>query len=698
MGISTILVALGGVLGVISVIMGALFIDAPDFVVAERGCNESDPDYDTSKDGFCDDFTVKPNGERCQIGNLGLQTASFTPECLDGTPYEIPALIARGSTSPTEFPPLFPAQTGLGGALQTLLQSTEEFEFEGCTEFFTDAADAPLRLALGVAAIPGIGDNFDAIRAGLKENFDNGVDDIILQIDGIFINGPVTVVNGALDTEQPGASLESLYSGTFGSSPAALDAFLGSLGPVFFTNGTAGEVGVINSIIQDSIDGVRTALSTITGSPASIETAIKQFFASGARLADLDANNVSIGVSNDGLWTGFNANLCLGSCTYIGHIQSLFNDLAAAIAGPAPDILDNEHPVVQQLFSGPFVQLNSLLDVVTGFEAQTAAGLLLSGVTITAGNRTHIETAFEQFHAGDTVATGEIASWQATIVAAAGNNLQLAVPGALGGLFKAPFVTTLKGQFNEADAIPPNFDAPGAAQENLEFFSLLCLGVGEEPTCNIRELFAAASALDPADADTANAAGLFNLVCATASNEADCTPFVQSIEPTLIAAASELLGAFYRFPEGATTYQAVLDSMIEQCEDDETDAKAISQAQVLVPGGVALIGLGVGAGLINLAVKTKSTKVVGVLSGVVTLVGAILIIVGLLGVLNAPVYQVLTQDGPITDESNAYENGAAFTLALGLIGAGIVGGLLLAIGGALSKPPENGMEIMGKPQ
>lgn len=116
---------------------------------------------------------------------------------------------------------------------------------------------------------------------------------------------------------------------------------------------------------------------------------------------------------------------------------------------------------------------------------------------------------------------------------------------------------------------------------------------------------------------------------------------------------------------------------ILKCQDDNVDAQAIEKAQKLTPVGVALTFVGAVAGLVVAAMGGKVPKFAPVVPAVIVLTGAVIFMVALLGVRNAPVYELVGQ--PCPDGNTCYSAGTGNQMALPAILVGLVSGLGLVV-------------------
>lgn len=121
----------------------------------------------------------------------------------------------------------------------------------------------------------------------------------------------------------------------------------------------------------------------------------------------------------------------------------------------------------------------------------------------------------------------------------------------------------------------------------------------------------------------------------------------------------------------------IADAAIPKCKDDNEDAQAIEQAQKLTPVGVALTFVGAVAGLVVAAMGGKVPKFAPVVPAVIVLTGAVIFMVALLGVRNAPVYELVGQ--PCPDGNTCYAAGTGNKMALPAILIALVSGLGLVV-------------------
>ena len=642
-----------GILGALAgVIAGALFLLSEEFVIANINCNPTENPAGAANCGT-DNLVldVDGSGKPCQIGKLGVLSSEFTPDCADGTVYEIPEEIDAFSGDPLNFPPLFPAQNNLANTLEDF--AGQNLAFTDCDSFFGSSI---LDDAISGAAASGVSDNFDLIRSGLKVGYDAGIDSNVGKVDTVFEEAYLTVIGGA--------------NAVLGLSP----------------------FGVMPPLITDPYatqgnltDGLEFIAGLSAPEDALLLLGLVAIVKAGAAVAPVDNTSVVIqhgvafnteyfpgvitGVSALGFWDVFGSPfLCPTdpTCTYLDFL--LASNASALVTGQ--DRTD----------------LEDLLALILNYEAN----LLIDPQTpATITDRAAIEAAV------------------AGVRASTANPLDTAFVNL--GVSKAAFIQNLKDSLPAEAMTPPNYFSPGAAQGTLNY-ALLCAGLGLSQLCSFRDIMNLISSnpLDPNQLALLFANSLLTTcisqgytggvtqdVCFT---QTEITSVNVSGSLIIDSAAETLLGGLYGLPDDRTVadYKALA---IAACKEDELDIAAIAQAQLLTPAGVGLVGGGLLLAVINLALfaGTSMGRWVGIISGLVSLVGVVLVLVALLGVYNAPIFGSVGGSGPIEDNTNKFTTGIGLIYAFVTIGGAAVGALLLLLGGFLLKPEEDASVAIMKP-
>jgi hypothetical protein len=121
-------------------------------------------------------------------------------------------------------------------------------------------------------------------------------------------------------------------------------------------------------------------------------------------------------------------------------------------------------------------------------------------------------------------------------------------------------------------------------------------------------------------------------------------------------------------------------TLIEQCNDDEEDARRIELAQKLVPASVAMFSVSLILGIVALAANKTPA---GIVSGVFSIIGVVALLVALLQVKGAPVYANVGGD-PVALEP-LYSAGLANTLAYVCLAAPLIGGITIIVGSLMAR-------------
>ena len=646
-----------GLLGALAgVITGALFVLSDEFVIARIQCSTAQNPLANASNCNSDNFVLSNDGSgnECQIGKLGLFQSEFTPDCADATPYEINEFVDAFNGDPVNFGPLFPAQNNLANTLQDLTGATQEFV--SCTQFFS----APLvqQNAMVAASVAGIDAQLDPIRQTIKATFDGGVDDLVNGLDGLFAGAHISLVD--------------LVNATFNfpGGPGPLPPFITD---PYFT-GTSLAAGMLDvnatapfALLHDLALAVAGAIQLGVGNAGGALdtlTVIQHGLAVGTEFAP----GVITGVSALGLWDALDSTILCGSlgtasCTYLDFV--LFTNLTATTSRSL---------------------IESAAAAVIDYESNALSDPISIGAGIT--SRAAIE--------------GLVALVRAN---AATPDQALAVSL---GFDKNAFETNLKNNLPFDATIPDNFFLPAFTQSG-EAYAVVCAGIGLAPTCSFFELMvqiqAGTPTNDPLKPGIDLVVGLLSQCdLAEANTTATCFSLFTQANLTggtnlvIDQAAQQVLGGLYGgFPDGLDI-NAYFGLAIAACEDDEKDIAAIEQAQLLTPAGIGIVGAGLVIAIINLVLcaGTSMGRWLGVLAGIVTLAGVVLVLVALLGVYNAPIYASIGGSG-VEDGSNFFSSGIALIYALVAIAGGAVGGLLILIGSLLSKPDEDASVAIMKP-
>lgn len=226
-----------------------------------------------------------------------------------------------------------------------------------------------------------------------------------------------------------------------------------------------------------------------------------------------------------------------------------------------------------------------------------------------------------------------------------------------------------------------------ACQEGLKSPQVLLL---------LEDLAAKIAAVSPADCSTeAGRNAVADAANATIPDEGTCV-FVKSQIVTADNLAA--LGLFDTLVNTAT--EAVIpgntsDARITSCKDDDTDKEIFETAQMLVPAAIGLAAVGM---LLSFGAVATNKKVLGIVGGLFAVLGGGVLLGALLYVRTAPVYSLVSDAAPIDEAESGealYIPGLAQTLALGAIGAPILGGLI-TLGGSFCGNAEDESAITAK--
>lgn len=637
-------VTLGALAALVGVIMGVVFMLSEEFVVANMQCN---PDLvgAASNDSICTDGLVAIQGETCQIGNLGLYTASFTPDCLDSTPFEISSLITAGSSPTTEFPVLFPAQTGFSGVAAAL---NVPLEFESCETFFDQAFVNPFIETLGIAAVEdGFENTLTGLPASIKAGWDAEIDDQFAALDLLLFQGV-------------GTTLVSTFSGFsfcgLPAFPATVD--LPYNGFSTFPEGIAAgnETAEANCPTFGGSTSLLFAAATSPGFGFAVGRSIIEAVNIG-----LNAGNTFVGdnpfpapltgVDSAGLFAPFNSLiLCGGSCTYFEYILAQNATLTTNRAE-----IELAADIVNAVFLGLGGDLAALTADATSGSPNFPLAFQIAAVK-----------AFVDID--EVLPTGDLIGAPATATGSDGYAFLCAGVGLSSTCSFAQFLEATFLQFNASADAEDQFNA--AALKPLRDVIGAC-----------------ATVFYPAQSD-----GTYQN-CSTLALTIDF-----GLGRGIEALYDDVLGNFYGAIDTTGNTVAGAKAAAEaECLLDEQDKAAIAQAQILFPAGVGLSGAGLLVALLNLALFAGSgmSRWIGLAAGVLSLVGLVLALVALLGVYQAPIYQSLgAPDGPTPDGEQLFSSGIGFTYVLVAIGGAAVGAILISLGALFLKVEDPAVDIM----
>lgn len=696
-------VLVGGVLAVLgSVLFGILFSTSGEFVLATIDCNVTENPYGVN-DCNADNKVVDSDGDVCQVGNLGLFTSAFTPECALGGEYEVSSIVLPYEGDPLNFGPLFAAQTNLAGAIAELTNGLE-VEFTNCDDFF---ADPVLAGALQAAAVGGFDAGLDTFAEGIKAGYDQGLVDFVGELDLLLYAGASVGIIGGYNFIVTNAAIVGLPAPPL---PANVDDNYDLTGSAFGSCGNDTVLAVIGCVASNL-----TGFGTSAGSAVALGISYGlTTFPSETNIATLIATGVGYQGPNPlaptpgapvtalpdaGFWSPFDStilcNSALGCTTHRDFLSATFASVDSSVTlgnVALQDALD---------------QLTLLIGALDGYRNNVA--LLLAATIPALTGSTDLDADFTALAAlsastnPDDIVT-LTSGLNATVVQAVTINT--------GFLTKAALIANLQGALQASSLTPPDFTLPALIQSSppsdLQSWGLLCAVVELDNDCSYLD-FVGKSIADSTDPRTIESLSLIGAVLGTCAADnvttiTGClTAYLSYGAPltgggaTLLDITTEaVLGSFYPLTTDADDFQAaMLLEAATLCKDDEKDRAAIAAAQQLVPGGIALLGIASILAVVNL-VKVQN-KILGVVAGLFGILGAGLALAGLLGVYNAPIYEsVGGSSGPIEDNSFVYGSGVALTYALVLIGGGFVGGLAVLVGGAMLPGKDESSEILGK--
>lgn len=692
-------VLVGGVLAVLgSVLFGILFSTSGEFVLATIDCNVTENPYGVN-DCNADNKVVDSDGDVCQVGNLGLFTSAFTPECAAGGEYEVSSIVLPYKGDPLNFGPLFAAQTNLAGAIAELTNGLE-VEFTNCDDFF---ADPVLAGALQNAAVGGFDAGLDTFAEGIKAGYDQGLVDFVGELDLLLYAGASVGIIGGYNFVVTNAAIVGFPAPPL---PANVDDNYDLTGSAFNACGNDTVLAVIGCV-AGALDGFNISAGNAVSFGISFglnalpsETNIATLIGAGVGYQGAGTPGAPVTALPDaGFWSPFDStilcNALSGCTTHREFLTGTFNSVLASVTAGNVALTD------------ALGQLGLLIGALDGYRDNIGL-LLATGIPALVGS-TDLDTDFVDMAAFATSGSdGDVI----TLTSGLNATYLQAVALNSGYLTKAALISNLQNGLLAESLTPPDFTLPALSQvslpSNLESWGLLCAVVELDNDCSYLE-FVTKSKDDSTDPRTIQSLATIEAVLGTCALDNVTTitgclgaylsygaPLTGGGATLLDITTEAVLGSFYPLTTGADDFQAaMLLEAATLCKDDEKDRAAIAAAQQLVPGGIALLGIASILAVVNL-VKVQN-KILGVVAGLFGILGAGLALAGLLGVYNAPIYEsVGGSSGPIEDNSFVYGSGVALTYALVLIGGGFIGGLAVLVGGAMLPGKDESSEILGK--
>ena len=663
---------IGAGLGVIAVaagvVLGFVFVSSDEFAFGFVSCDPDNSEIATPAN-CANNQVLGVDGSVCQVGNLGLFKASFTPECTYGTAYEINRLLPGSvNIDPLAFGPLFPAQTNFGGIGDNLGFPTA---FKGCSAYFNDEATISGFKNLAVRTL---NETLDGLRNATKQKYDEGLANNLARVDVNFQNAYLAVeqqfIDGGLSTNDitlvpTDVSLNVL------NLPQDWLTFTATLGLLSADAATA------NAAIDASL----------TNAPSGIvdtEGLLEYGVAVGTEYDIVGTPGDTIpGVSPFGLWSSFNSGiLCSGSpCT---HVEFL---IIAQSSTTDPETLQSLG-LLLQLLSDYETRILQRPDIVTALEAASQT-LDRAGIQAAIGEYKIVEL-------GGTETDPALHAAGATI-------FDLAFSG-------EALLANLQNDLRFVDAIPNSLFTP--AEDENQAFGLVCIGVDLPANCKIGDVVQAGidpiQALEPsnrtAEENETLASGLLVILILDQCELEGATLLEECLLATttvdlpgrgvpLELAVFGLLDSFYDLQPNRTM-QEYIDEAIVQCEDDDLTMAALRQAQVLIPIGVAFSIVGCVGTILGLVVYLKrqdTGKMSALLAGLASVLGVALVLVALIGIVLSPIYQQIGSNAPPVDNKSVFATGPGRDLAFAFIGVLLTGSVLLVLSACLL--PSSGKNV-----
>jgi len=542
----------------------------------------------------------------CQIGELGLYQAKYTPECTQNGARdpELPGSSFTGST--LSFFPLFPAQEEFGGAEDGTF--FERFnvsipEFTNCDDYLGDTGE------LVVVAGEDVANAFFSTVApnGLADSFGD------LQQALAVLNNPAlaSLPFPAPPTSWINTDYVGCAGGDFRNNTLLADTLTG------YDDLSGATCSYLEFLVVSAESN--SALADLAGVAqlcyAAYALRANTALGLSAIISDLGERGTFI-VNNVG---DMDFAFCFASGTFSG--ANLFQmDVTGVAAGEAATIQAVE-PIVT--FYSETVQFDS---------TSIRGANLLAGANFTNfGTESYVLCPAVYASLGQAAATpGAAASTIAAFAEAA--SIKEIVAQELG--FTA-------GAVSSSVPFPCTMDMFSIALQVVGDSSQRLLGAIIEE-CGPKNL-------------------------AALNNPAVCSSLSLSGTVAGRTAITAVLRAFY---EEDTT----LASAVQECKDDDEDARRIELAQKLVPAGAGCTGLGLLLALLGLFTQKKAVLCLG---GVMGLGACALILSALLLVQGAPVYQAVGE--PCDPDEVCYESGLALYLGFVAIFAPAAAGVMLMI-------------------
>lgn len=620
--------------------------------------------------------------ESCELGTLGVFTSSYTPDCDPSKPGDA----FSGDT--LEFWPLFSSQNSFGGAFEALgVGATDELP-EGWPAEEYDCA----------TGVNGYMDDFAAGTEALWATVDEALQGVFFTLLQSNPLDPSTTVPNAV---KPAViAVGAATYGTVLSTPISLDptstetiaansgATVSATSAALSCSGTPAPANVVTCFYLDQYQ--LQAAACADGSPwlvclsavsiAVIDVPFVTMFGGGGVGPLLGATYVAgpIAASGDQITAAqiTGAFGLLNACYKFGYADfaaCLTAAIPVSAGGPTGVAGLGADLTVPHILGCLFVGLDS----ADPLQGTAPVALVSPGTGCLGANTGHLGAATAEY-ASTYEVFQRISVDEILPIAPAGTEDTVAQLGTFAAIISgcADFYDVING------IVDPTVSCPLIVGEHKDG-----LDATEDPTHAALKAAVCQGALLPVLKLKATCIGSTAFWAVPQQviegvytlDEAETYDF-----ESVTAAGEDLLDPAVK---AAVNKALIAAPAIAKCADDNLDAQAIEKAQALTPVGVALTFVGAVAGLVVAAMGGKVPKFAPLVPAVIVLTGAVIFMVALLGVRNAPVYELVGQ--PCPDGNTCYAAGTGNTMALPGILIGLISGVGLIVSAFLGGSGED---------
>jgi len=622
---------------------------------------------------FVEIFLSKGNGAlSCNIGYLGVRQAAFDPTCLTAEELEGSGLggvnpvtqqeffnIEKFESDTTEFKLLFPSQEGFNDEVNIMYSL-----FLACAAA-EDPACSDVARAQQFPTFEEKGSNCDSFWGvgGLQSIqpavFSNGQE----TVDGLLFPTFVSLVveQGVSPWYRATDNTLSLVGDSFAQTMEFYFSFSPNITSLqSFTGFNATQV---EDFFQGIIDlGLAPAVDVLGNASAAKVLEFSQLVVTAGGTPCANAATVSECV--------FSTTLTSSDTTGTNFATQVFSSEWCQVFGPAAGAcelndwaptylsiiaINSVQPIVQQITAEllGLIQLARLFNTGNMF-ADLFPPVEVPVITLTSAGETGLDasTSVEDFQVSSVFAFAD-----------ATNNFTY--PTLKGDQFEVCLFLQLLGQINTTGVcsfqvfIESAFDiaaAGGASDATQQLISSLA------------SLFDTCFKLIDASVDIPNVDECWTFFAAATANNA----FAGDLTDTL--------AAYTPANAGSGTFAAAANA----CKDDVKDLEAIETAQGVTPVGIVFLGI---AALVGMLATGFEKKIATMIAGAIALLGSMLILIALLKVYNAPIYESVGGDDAPENEV-VYVAGRTVTIGLASIALGFVSAFCFLVGGFFTKPTE----------